>query len=1017
MTQTNRIDAGGRVDRSQVLEFTFNGQRYHGLKGDTLASALLANGVDIVNRSFKYSRARGIVAAGAEEPNAVVQLGARDDTQVPNVRATQQALYKGLVARSTNGWPNVQRDVMSWVGRLGGGFMPPGFYYKTFMAPASMWMTYEKYIRKGAGLGRAPTESDPDIYDHMHHHCDVMVVGAGPAGLSAALTAARAGARVILCDEQEEMGGSLLDSRETLGGVSATRWVEATVKELAGLDNVTLLPRTTANGYHDHNFVTLHERRTEHLADTAREAGFPGQSRARLHRVRATQVVLASGTHERPLVFANNDLPGIMLAGAVSTYIRRYAVVPGKKLVLSTSNDHAYRAALDWKEAGREVVAIVDARANPDGDLVRQARDSGIRVITASSVVEARGNQRVTGARVCAIDLERFVVTGKTEDLECDTIASSGGYSPVVHLSSHTGTRPQWNEELLGFVPGEVKGMISAGGVAGHFALDETLTDGIRAGQKAAQASGFEDAPAIDAPATRGRRDGVACALYQVPHEKSALRAPKQFVDLQNDVTAAGIEVATREGFESIEHVKRYTALGFGTDQGKLGNINGMAIAARCLNRSIPEVGTTVFRPNYTPITFGAIVGRHCNELFDPKRYTAMHEWHLENGAEFEDVGQWKRPWYFPKKRRAGGNERMETMHEAVARECLAVREGVGILDASTLGKIDIQGPDAREFLGRVYTNKWAKLDVGRVRYGLMCKEDGMLMDDGTTSCLGDNHFLMTTTTGGAAGVMEWLELWHQTEWPELQVYFNSVTDHWATMTVTGPDARKLMAEVTDIDLDKEQFKFMDWKEGNVAGVPARVFRISFTGELAYEINVQANYALHVWKKLFEHGEKFDLTPYGTETMHVLRAEKGLIIVGQDTDGSVTPEDLGMQWAIGYDKPFPWIGKRALSRPDTIRGDRKQFVGLKPKDPSVVLEEGAQIVFDSTQNIPMAMKGHVTSSYYSPSLGHGFALAVVVEGRERMGQTVYLPMTDGTMHEAEIVSPVFIDPKGERQHV
>ncbi|MBP5979615.1 MAG: sarcosine oxidase subunit alpha family protein [Halomonas sp.] len=1013
MTQSNRIAAGGRVDRSQVLEFTFNGQRYQGFKGDTLASALLANGVNIVNRSFKYSRARGIVAAGAEEPNAVVQLGARDDTQVPNVRATQQGLYNGLVARSTNGWPNVQRDVMSWVGKLGGGFMPPGFYYKTFMAPASMWMTYEKYIRMGAGLGRAPTESDPDIYDHMHHHCDVMVIGAGPAGLAAALSAARSGARVILCDEQEEMGGSLLDSRETLYGVSAVRWVEQTLNELASMETVTLLPRTTANGYHDHNFVTLHERRTEHLADTAREAGFPGESRARLHRVRAVQVVLASGTHERPLVYANNDLPGNMLAGAVSNYIRRYAVVPGNSLVLSTSNDHAYRAALDWKEAGRKVVAIVDARANPDGDLVRQARDSGIRVITGSAVIEARGNQRVTGARVSAIDLERFVVTGNVEELECDTIATSGGYSPVIHLSSHIGTRPVWNEELLGFVPGKVMGMQSVGGVAGHYALGETLADGARAGCQAALECGFNDAREVALPTTRARRDAPSCALYQVPHEKSALRAPKQFVDLQNDVTAAGIEVATREGFESIEHVKRYTALGFGTDQGKLGNINGMAIAARCLKRSIPEVGTTVFRPNYTPVTFGAIVGRHCGELFDPERYTALHQWHVENGAEFEDVGQWKRPWYFPRT----VNGKKETMHDAVNRECLAVREGVGILDASTLGKIDIQGPDAREFLGRVYTNKWAQLAPGRVRYGLMCKDDGMLMDDGTTSCLGDNHFLMTTTTGGAAGVLEWLELWHQTEWPELQVYFNSVTDHWATMTVTGPDARKLLSELTDMDLDRENFKFMDWRDATVAEVPARIFRISFTGELAFEINVQANYAMHVWKKLFEHGKKYNLTPYGTETMHVLRAEKGLIIVGQDTDGSVTPEDLGMQWAIGYDKPFPWVGKRALSRPDTRRKDRKQFVGLKPKDPSVVLEEGAQIVFDGKQSIPMDMKGHVTSSYYSASLKHGFALAVVMGGHERMGQTVYIPMTDGTVHEAEIVSPVFIDPKGERQHV
>ncbi|WP_163650055.1 sarcosine oxidase subunit alpha [Modicisalibacter sp. 'Wilcox'] len=1011
-SQPNRLAQGGRVDRTRKLTFTFNGKRYTGHPGDTLASALLANGVDVVNRSFKYSRPRGIVAAGAEEPNAVVQLGASEAAQVPNVRATQQALYDGLEARSTNGWPNVQRDLMGSVGKLGGSFMPPGFYYKTFMAPASMWMTYEKYIRKSAGLGRSPVESDPDIYDHLNQHCDVLVIGAGPAGLSAALAAAYSGARVILCDEQETMGGSLLDSRETLDDAEATRWADAVIDELASLDNVTLLARTTANGYHDHNFVTLHERRTEHLADVAPRVDGRRQSRSRLHRVRAAQVVLATGAHERPLVYANNDVPGNLLAGAVSTYIRRYGVAPGQKLVLSTSNDHGYRAALDWHEAGREVVAIADARDNPDGEWVEQARAAGIRIITGSAVIEAKGDKRVSGARVARIDIDGFRVAGKAEELACDTIASSGGYSPVVHLSSHTGTRPVWRDDILGFVPGDVTGLTPAGGAHGVYALDAVLEDGVAAGNRAAEAGGFP-AASVNLPRASAHRESPAVALYQVPHEKPTLRAPKQFVDLQNDVTAAGIDVATREGFESIEHVKRYTAMGFGTDQGKLGNINGMAIAARCLGQTIPETGTTVFRPNYTPVTFGAIVGRHCRELFDPERYTALHQWHVEHGAEFEDVGQWKRPWYFPRT----VNGKKESMHEAVARECLAVRQGVGILDASTLGKIDIQGPDAREFLGRIYTNKWAKLAPGRVRYGLMCKDDGMLMDDGTTSCLGDNHFLMTTTTGGAAGVLEWLEIWHQTEWPELEVYFNSVTDHWATMTVTGPEARQLLAEITDIDLDKEAFKFMDWKEGNVAGVPARVFRISFTGELAFEINVQANYAMHVWKTLFEHGEKYDLTPYGTETMHVLRAEKGLIIVGQDTDGSVTPEDLGMYWAIGYDKPFPWIGKRALSRPDTRRVDRKQLVGLRPHDPGVVLEEGAQIVFDPEQSIPMTMVGHVTSSYYSPVLDSGFALAVVKGGHHRMGETVYLPMVDGKVHAAEIVSTVFYDPKGERQHV
>lgn len=1014
--QVHRLQAGGRIDRSRTLSFTFNGQTYTGHPGDTLASALLANGIDIVNRSFKYSRPRGIVAAGAEEPNAVVQLGDAEAAQVPNVRATQQALHDGLVARSTNGWPNVQRDLMGLVGKLGGRFMPPGFYYKTFMAPASLWMTYEKYIRKSAGLGRSPGEPDADIYDHMNRHCDVLVIGAGPAGLAAALTAARSGARVIVADEQEEMGGSLLDSRELLDGRPASQWVAEVVAEFEAMDSVTLLPRTTANGYHDHHFVTLHERRTEHLGETAPRDGGRRQARSRMHRVRAGQVILASGAHERPLVYAGNDVPGNLLAGAVSTYIRRYGVVPGRRLVLSTSNDHAYRAALDWVEAGREVVAIADARDNPDGELVAQARALDIRIVPGSAVIEATGSSRVSGARLAKVDLDTFQVAGPVEALDCDTIASSGGYSPVIHLASHTGSRPTWDEDILGFVPTLVDGMQAVGSARGIHALGDALTDGGAAGSRAAEATGHR-ASSIVLPEVAAVREEAACALYQVPHEKPSLRAPKQFVDLQNDVTAAGIELATREGFESIEHVKRYTAMGFGTDQGKLGNINGMAIAARCLKRTIPEVGTTVFRPNYTPVTFGAIVGRHCRELFDPERHTALHQWHVERGAAFEDVGQWKRPWYYPKERSGVANGERESMAEAVARECRAVREKVGILDASTLGKIDIQGADAREFLARIYTNKWEKLAVGKCRYGLMCKDDGMVMDDGVTSCLADNHFLMTTTTGGAAAILEWLELWHQTEWPELDVTFTSVTDHWATMTVTGPKARQLLAELTDIDLDKDAFKFMDWREGTVAGVPARVFRISFTGELTYEINVQAHYAMHVWQALFAHEETYGLTPYGTETMHVLRAEKGFIIVGQDTDGSVTPEDLGMQWCVGYDKPFSWIGKRALTRSDTARQDRKQLVGLRPRDSSVVLEEGAPIVLDPGHPVPMPMVGHVTSSYYSPTLGSGFALAVIKGGHHKLGETVFLPMADGQVHEAEIVNPIFVDPKGERQHV
>ncbi|MDD1510173.1 sarcosine oxidase subunit alpha [Pseudomonas sp. CNPSo 3701] len=1005
MSQVNRLSQGGRIDRSQPLTFNFNGQTYQGYAGDTLAAALLANGVDVIGRSFKYSRPRGIIAAGAEEPNAVLQIGSTEAAQIPNVRATQQALYQNLTATSTNGWPSVNTDLMGILGKVGGGMMPPGFYYKTFMYPQNLWLTYEKYIRKAAGLGRAPKENDPDIYDYMNQHCDVLVVGAGPAGLAAALAAGRSGARVILADEQEELGGSLLSTREMLDDKPAAEWAAKAIAELQTMPEVTLLPRATVNGYHDHNFLTIHQRLTDHLGEVAPM----GQPRQRLHRVRAGRVVLATGAHERPLVYGNNDVPGNMLADAVSTYVRRYGVAPGQKLVLSTNNDYAYRVVLDWLDAGRQVVAVADARNNPRGSWVEEARRRGVRVLTGSAVVEARGSKRVTGARICAIDAAKHKVTSPGETVDCDLIVSSGGYSPVVHLASHLGGRPVWREDILAFVPGEgFQKRYCAGAVNGVFGMGDSLADGFEAGAKAAADAGFQPVTGT-LPKAEKRIEEASLALFQVPHDKGTSRAPKQFVDQQNDVTAAGIELATREGFESVEHVKRYTALGFGTDQGKLGNINGLAIAARSLGISISEMGTTMFRPNYTPVTFGAIAGRHCGELFEPKRYTALQKWHLQQGAEFEDVGQWKRPWYFPKNG--------EDMHAAVARECKAVRNAVGILDASTLGKIDIQGPDAREFLNRVYTNAWTKLDVGKARYGLMCKEDGMVFDDGVTACLADNHFVMTTTTGGAGRVLEWLEIYHQTEWPELKVYFTSVTDHWATMTLSGPNSRKLLAEVTDIDLDKDAFPFMTWKEGKVGGVPARVFRISFTGELSYEVNVQADYALGVLEQIAEAGKKHGLTPYGTETMHVLRAEKGFIIVGQDTDGSVTPDDLGMGWCVGRTKPFSWIGWRGMNREDCLKENRKQLIGLKPVDPNKVLPEGAQLVFDPKQSIPMTMVGHVTSSYMSAAMGHSFAMALVRGGLKRIGERVYAPLVDGSVIEAEIVSPVFYDPKGDRQNV
>ncbi|GAA1210111.1 2Fe-2S iron-sulfur cluster-binding protein [Prauserella alba] len=941
MTGEYRLADGGRIDRDRPVRFRFDGHDYEGCAGDTLASALLANGVHQVGTSIRYGRPRGIAAAGPEEPNALVQI--EEPFPEPMLTATTVELRDGLVA---SGLP---------------------------------------------GQGRLATEPDPARYDAINAHCDVLVVGAGPAGLAAARSAARSGARVIVADADTEFGGSLLGTRDELDQAPAWRWIDRVTSELQASPDVTVLPRTTVFGCYDDNYLVAVEHRGEDAF-----------TRQRAWHIRAREIVLATGSHERPLVFPGNDRPGTMLASSARTYLHRYGVLPGRRAVVFTTNDSAYAAAVDLHDAGVEIAAVVDVR--PVATTVWTARcvERGIRILTNCAVTGTSGADRVSGAQVSSLPSG----DAAPAELDCDLLLVSGGWNPAVHLHSQARGTVRYSEELGALVPDRTpRGVRTVGAAAGTFTTAECLRAGSEAGSDAAREAGFH-ADVAEVPGSPSGPVTPPQPIWLLPG-LSADSDDEQFVDLARDATVADVRKAVGAGMSSVEHIKRFTTIGTAHDQGKTSGLLSSGVIAELLGVEVAEVGATTFRPPYAPVAFAALAGRDRGDLYDPIRVTAMHDWHLEQDCPFENVGQWKRPWYYP--------QPGEDMESAVLRECHAVRTGVGMQDVSTLGKIDVQGPDAAEFLDLVYTNKMSTLRVGRIRYGVMCHADGMVFDDGTVMRTGEHRYLVSTTSGGAAGVLEWLEDWLQTEWPHLRVHLTSVTEQWATIALAGPRSREVLARVTsDIDLTNDAFPFMSWTDGTVAGSGARVCRISFSGELAFEINVPWWHGRQVWEALHRAGSEFGITPYGTETMHVLRAEKGFPIVGQDTDGTVTPHDLGMGWAVSKKKD-DFLGMRSFSREDTARSDRKHLVGLLPPAGSAVVPEGTQLV-DSTElpAPPVPMLGHITSSYRSAALDRPFALALVKSGRDRIGQTIYGHVGDELV-PVEITEPVFYDKEGNRR--
>ncbi len=985
LAQTGRLGQGGLIDRTKPLAFSFDGKAYQGFEGDTLASALLANNVRLVGRSFKYHRPRGIFTAGSEEPNALVELrtGARRE---PNTRAPAIELYDGLEAASQNRWPSLSFDLLS-ANQLVSPILGAGFYYKTFMWPAALWeKLYEPFIRRAAGLGRAADAPDPDHYEKSSAFCDVLVIGSGAAGLAAALAAGRSGARVILAEEDFRLGGRLLSERTAIDDKPALDFVAAAEAELATLPNVRVMTRTTVFGAYDGGTYGAVERVGDHLKIPA-----PFTPRQRLWRIVAKRAVLAAGAFDRPIVFPGNDRPGVMSAVALATYALRYGVRAGKTAAFFTNNDHAVACALAAAEAGVKVEALIDVRPTPAPALAQKAKALGVRLMTGEVVATA-------GKVLSSVTVR----TAKgSETLAVEALGISGGATPNLNLTTHMGGKPVYDEALCAFVPSTLPpGMVVAGAVAGQFALSDCLAGGARSGTAAAADLGFA---VPDAPAPRAEETPTGISAFWHVDAKGTA-----FVDFQNDVTAKDVKLAHQEGYRAVELLKRYTTLGMATDQGKNSNMAGLAIMAHLTGRSIAETGTTIFRPPYTPVAIGVLAGHHRGQDFRPARPTPTHDWAAAQGAVFVETGQWLRAQYFPK---AGEKDWLETVN----REVKATREGVGVVDASTFGKIDLQGPDVGVLLDRVYINTFSTLAVGKARYGVMLREDGLVMDDGTCARLSEDHYVMTTTTANAGKVYQHLEFCLQVLWPELDVQLASISEQWAQIAVSGPRSRDVLAKIVDgADVSNAALPFMGVLQTTViSGVKARIFRLSFSGELGYEIAVPASKGEALMRALMAAGAEFGITPYGTEALGVMRIEKGHVS-GNELNGQTSARDLGLGKMASKKKDY--IGRILAERPAFLEADRPIFVGFKPVNRAERLRAGAHFLAIGAEATTANDEGYMTSAAYSPTLGHSIGLGLLKGGAGRYGERVraYDPVRGGDI-EVEICNPAFVDPEGEKQ--